>query len=159
MLRSALLSTGGFGNVPMLHDDMVAKGLATDRQFAESLAVGQLSPGPNGLWVICLGYFLGGWLCAFAALIAITLPPLLVLVVEKLYERHRSNPAVEGFMVGLEVAVIAVFVVVMCGFLKTAAPTALTVAAAVGAFALTAWKKVPILVVLGAAAVAGIAFH
>ncbi|HWD38996.1 MAG TPA: chromate transporter [Fimbriimonas sp.] len=157
VLRSALLSSGGMGNVPLLHDDLVSRGLATDRQFAESLAVGQLSPGPNGLWVVCLGYFLGGWLGALASLFAIMLPPLLVLLVDKLYDRHQDHPAVEGFMTGLEVAVIGVFIVVMFGFLQSAPHNALTAAVSVAGLGLTVWGRAPIVVILVAAALAGIA--
>ena len=126
VLRSALLSSGGFGNVPMLHDDLVSRGIANNRVFAESLAVGQVSPGPNGLWVVCLGYFMGGLPSAFAALLAITLPPILVLAVKRIYEKHRHHPAVEGFMAGLEIAVIAVFAVVMVKFLAGSPQTVLT---------------------------------
>ena len=60
MLRAALLSTTGTGNLPIVHQDLLSRGWATDRQFAESLAIGQISPGPTGLWVISLGYFVGG---------------------------------------------------------------------------------------------------
>jgi chromate transporter len=159
VFRSALLSTGGFGNVPMLHDDLVSRGIATNRQFAESLAVGQVSPGPNGLWVICLGYFLGGWAGAFASLIGITIPPLAVIFVEKLYDRHRQHPAVEGFVGGLEVAVIAIFVVVMGQFLVSAPHTWLTVAAGSVGLVLTLTGRVPPVVVIALAAGAGIAAH
>ena len=123
--------------------------------FAESLAVGQISPGPNGLWVVCLGYFLGGWTSALAALIAIAIPPLLILFVEKLYDRHRQHPAVEGFMAGLEVAVIAVFGIVMVQFLQEAPRLWLTPVAAVVAFGATLTGRVPIVAILGLAAVAG----
>ncbi len=140
----------------MLHDDLVRRGLATDRQFAESLAVGQVSPGPNGLWVICLGYLLGGWLSALAALLAIALPPLLILVIAGLYERHRNHPAVEGFLAGLEIAVIAVFAVIMADFLRGAPHTWLTWVVALIAFAVTLRGRIPTIVILLLAGVLGV---
>jgi chromate transporter len=124
--------------------------------FAESLAVGQISPGPNGLWVVCLGYFLGGWVSAFAALVAITIPPLLILLLEKLYARHRHHPAVEGFMTGLEVAVIAIFIVVMAQFLQGAPHGWLTPVAAIAGFGAALSGRVPIIAILLAAAAIGI---
>jgi len=60
MFKAALFSTSGSGNLPILHQDLLARGWATDRNFAESLAIGQISPGPSGLWVISLGYLLDG---------------------------------------------------------------------------------------------------
>jgi chromate transporter len=157
VFRSALISTGGMGNVPLLHDDLVRRGLATDREFAESLAVGQVSPGPNGLWVVCLGYFLGGWMGALAALVAIALPPFLILVIAKLYERHRHHPAVGGFMAGLEVAVISIFGVVMASFLAAAPHTAFTVVIAALAFLAILSGRVPTLIVIVLAGVIGAA--
>ena len=37
-----------------MHDDLIPRGWATERHFAESLAIGQITPGPTGLWVIGL---------------------------------------------------------------------------------------------------------
>src|SRR5580693_4521229 len=89
MLRAALFSSGGTGNVSILHDSFVPKGLATDGQFAQALTIGQLSPGPSGLWVISLGYLMIGPWGAVAALAGITIPPLLVLGIERLYGRVK----------------------------------------------------------------------
>src|SRR5262245_3784868 len=80
MFKAALLSTTGAGNLPIVHQDLLARGWATDRQFAESLAIGQISPGPNGLWVISLGYLVGGLHGAAITLLAVSLPPFLVLL-------------------------------------------------------------------------------
>ena len=63
LLKGSLFSTGGMGNVPILHADLLARGWSSDRQFAESMAIGQITPGPNGLWVISLGYLVGGVAC------------------------------------------------------------------------------------------------
>jgi hypothetical protein len=70
MFRAALLSTTGTGNLPIVHQDLLARRWATDRQFAESLAIGQISPGPTGLWVISLGYLVGGLRGAGLTLVA-----------------------------------------------------------------------------------------
>src|SRR5262249_15915056 len=69
MLKAALFSTSGIGNLPILHQDLLSRGWATDRNFTESLAIGQISPGPSGLWVISLGYLLDGLRGALFALI------------------------------------------------------------------------------------------
>src|SRR5256885_13062862 len=71
-LKASLFSTGGFSNLPSLHQDLIANGWAKEADFGQSIAIGQISPGPNGLWVISLGYLTYGYLGAFLALIAIT---------------------------------------------------------------------------------------
>ena len=92
MLRAALLSTTGTGNFPAVHQDLLSRGWATDGQFAESLAIGQISPGPTGLWVISLGYFVDGFRGAALTLVAIVrLPPLSVLALAGVYRRWGTT--------------------------------------------------------------------
>src|SRR5262245_40890851 len=158
MFKAALLSTTGTGNLPIVHQDLLSRGWATDRQFAESLAIGQISPGPTGLWVISLGYSVGGLRGAVLTLIAVALPPLLVLVlVHGLYRRWGHHPAIQGFVRGLGLAVVGVFVIVLTRIMNTAGwnPTSLMIV--VGAVVLGATRRIPVLVVLLLSAIVGIA--
>jgi chromate transporter len=50
-----------------------------------------MSPGPNGLWVISLGYLTYGYLGAALALIAVILPPLLVVAVAAGYQHVEGK--------------------------------------------------------------------
>ena len=105
-LKASLLSTGGLGNLPFLHQDLIALGWATEADFLVAMAVGQVSPGPNGLWTISLGYLTYGWLGAGLSLIAITLPTLLALVVVALHRRVETHPLVQRFTLGVTLGVI-----------------------------------------------------
>jgi chromate transporter len=157
MFRAALLSTTGTGNFPIVHQDLLSRGWATDRQFAESLAIGQISPGPTGLWVLSLGYLVGGLRGAVLTLVAISLPPLLVLLlVHGLYRRWGHHPATQGFVRGLGLAVSGIFVVVMTNIMTTAGWTSTNLMIALGAVALGATRRVPVVVVLLLAAGVGI---
>jgi chromate transporter len=158
LLKASLLSTGGFGNLPMVHADFMARRWATDRQFAEALMVGQITPGPNGLWVVSFGYLTYGLRGALLASLAITLPPLLILGVQRLYHRTRHIPAVEGFVQGLGLAVVGVFVVVMASLLRTAPASLVTVAILAVSIAMAASRRVPVAAIILMAAAAGLAF-
>jgi chromate transporter len=157
MLKGALLSTSGTGNLPIVHQDLLARGWATDRQFAESLAVGQISPGPSGLWVISMGYFVDGLRGAVLTLVAIALPPLLVLLLVRFYGRFGHHPATQGFVRGLGLAVAGIFVVVLGGIMNGAGWTATNVTIMLGTTAVAATRRVPVLLMLALAAVVGIA--
>src|SRR5262249_27942960 len=112
MLRASLLSTTGTGNLPIVHQDLLARGWASDRQFAESLAIGHTSPGPSGLWVISLGYLVDGLRGALVTTAAIALPPFVVLVlVHGIYRRWGNHPGTQGFVRGLGLAVVGIFVI------------------------------------------------
>src|SRR5437868_4240287 len=103
-LKASLFSTGGFSNLPSLHQDLIANGWAKEADFGQSIAIGQISPGPNGLWVISLGYLTYGYPGAFLALIAITIPALLLLVVSSGYAHLEHQTWVQGAMYGVSLA-------------------------------------------------------
>ncbi len=145
--------------MPALHTDLVGGGVTTDATFAESLAVGQLSPGPNGLWVVSLGYLVSGWAGALGATMAVVIPPLSVLVVERIYNRVQDHPAVEGLIRGLSLAVVGVFLVVMGRLIGTFQKDSIALAVTVVACGLGLSKRVPVLFVLLGAAGLGIALH
>lgn len=155
-LKASLLSTGGMGNLPSLHADLTARRWAGDRQFAESLTIGQIAPGPNGLWVISLGYLTHGVVGSLLALVAITLPPLLILGVERLYRRVQHHPMVEGFVRGLSLAVAAIFAVVMLGLLRSTGVNLPTVLIALAALGLAATRRVPLFAIMALAGGAGV---
>lgn len=149
MFRAALLSTGGMGNVSSLHDDFVPRGWATDGKFVEAITVGQLSPGPNGLWVVSLGYLMLGPWGSIAALIAIIIPPCLVIGVDRLYRKVEHHPAVEGFLRGLMLAVIGSFVTVLITILGGSGIDSLKILLLAAAFGLGWLPRVPVVAIIG----------
>jgi chromate transporter len=156
VLASTLLSTGGMGNLPSLHRDLTARGWVGERAFAESLVIGQIAPGPNGLWVVSLGYLMDGLRGALLALAGITLPPLAVVLVERLYLRLQRHAAVEGFIRGLGLAMVGVFAVVMVDLLRAGGLDRKSLAITVAGAGLAASKRVPLPVVMGLAAGVGV---
>ena len=156
LLKASLFSTGGMGNLPSLHNDFLARGWATEADFGESLAIGQISPGPSGLWVISFGYLTAGVRGSLLATLAIILPPLLIIAVDRLYSRVQSHPAVEGFVRGLSGAVVGIFVVVLYGLLRGVGLDARSLSIVVGAIVLMSTKRVPVVAILGVAGVVGV---
>ena len=158
VLRATLLSTGGFGNLPALHHETVtARAWISEARFAEALALGQVCPGPNGLWVVCLGTLLGGVWGGILAAFALCLPPLLVVPVEWLYTRAKHLPTVQGFVTGIGLTVTGIGVVVLCRvFAGSGSVSVKRVAVALFGAGLMAWGRVPFLAVLLIAALLGV---
>ncbi len=154
--KASLFSTGGTGNLPSLHADLLPKGWATERQFGEALTIGQVSPGPTGLWVVSLGFLTGGGRGSLLALVAVLLPPLLILAVERLYRRVQDHPAVEGFVQGLGLAVVGVFAVALHGILQSAGVSARSVVVLLAAVGLALTRRVPVVGIVALAGLAGI---
>lgn len=158
LLKASLFSTNGIGNVPILHSDLLARGWATEKEFGQALAVGQVAPGPNGLWVVSLSYFVAGWRGSLLALIAICLPPFLALAVSKLYHRVKHHPAIEGFLLGLTLAAVGIFVVVLLRVLADVGVNAHSLLILTASMALGAWRRVPLVLILSLGGVAGYLF-
>ncbi len=154
-LKASLLSTGGFGNLPYLHQDMIELGRATEADFVTAIAVGQVSPGPTGVWSISLGYLILGWLGAALAMLALSLPPLLALGVAAIYNRIERMQSVQDFVRGLSLGVVGLTLAIAYALARSAITDWRGLAIAAGALALAAGKRVPVVAILGAAGVIG----
>jgi len=99
---------GGMAMIPMLEHDVVYKyGWLTAREFADALAVGQMTPGPLLVSVTFIGFKIGGVLGATLATISIFLPSwVMTLAVSGAIERFRGSPALQGFLSGVNPAVV-----------------------------------------------------
>jgi chromate transporter len=154
-LKASLFTTGGTGNLPILHQDLIGLGWARESDFITAIAVGQVSPGPNGLWSISLGYLTYGWLGAGLAMVALSLPPLLILLVSAFYQRLEGAALMQDFMRGLSLGVIGLSLPVTYGLAAVAVTDWRGLIILAGALAMALTKRVPVLVILGAAGLAG----
>jgi chromate transporter len=94
-----------------------------------SLAVGNISPGPNGLYLIAASYFIGGIRGSLVACVAVVVPPFLVLAVERARQRLIHLARFRAMLRSLALAVVALLVVTDWSLVKHAAtgPLAITV--------------------------------
>ncbi|HEX7432191.1 MAG TPA: chromate transporter [Anaerolineaceae bacterium] len=157
--KASLLSTGGLGNLPFLHKDLIDLGWARESDFVTAIAVGQVSPGPNGLWSISLGYLTYGWVGAGLALIAVSLPPLTVLVIASFYSRLERLAAVQDFTRGLTLGVIGLTLAVALSLAGSTITDWRGILIAACALGLALSKRVPIIAILVLAALAGGLFY
>lgn len=159
LLKASLFSTGGTGNLPSLHDDLLPRHWAAETDFAEALVVGQLSPGPNGLWVVSLGYLVNGLPGALISLIAITIPPFLVILVERFYHRTKDHPAMDGFVRGMSLAVVGISIFVLLQILSGIGLNPRTLVITLASFGIALTRRVPVFALLALAAVCGLLWH
>lgn len=155
LIKASLLSFSGMGNLPSLHADLHGRGWATDRQFVEAIAVGQVSPGPTGLWVVSLGYLVDGVRGALLATAAIVIPPFLVLALERVYRRIRHLRVVQGFVHGLGLGVVGTFAVVLMQILKSSTDVR-ALGFVLAGLLLASVRRIPVALVIAGSAAAGI---
>jgi chromate transporter len=158
-LKASLFSTGGFSNLPSLRQDLFAYKWAKATDFGQAIAIGQISPGPNGLWVISLGYLTYGYAGAALALIAITIPALLVLLISSGYGRIEHLAWVQGAMRGISLAVVGLLLTVVWSILHQPGTNWTGWIIALGAALLGLNKRINLLLILGLAAIVGFALY
>lgn len=158
-LRASALSVGGLAALPMLRADLIAHGILTDQQFLEAIAIGRLSPGPSGLYLVSLGYFASGIPGAVLAVVAALLPPAGFVAAIRLFAKRRMR-GWSGLIRGVALATSGLIVATGLSFAasvwatsdRPAVSLALTAAGAM----LTVQGRVHPAALLGIGAIAGI---
>lgn len=156
LLKASFLSSGGLANLPSVHEDFVGRHWAVQGQFVEALAIGQLAPGPTGLWVVALGYLTYGIAGAGLAAAAIIIPPMLAVPMDRIYKRLAHKPAVEGFIAGLILAAAGSIVAVLFGVLQSYGLDVATGVILLASIGLVGSRRLPRGIVLVLSAVAGV---
>lgn len=156
VFKAVLFSTGGFGPLPSLHTDFITLGWAGEKEFTEALSIGQVTPGPNGLWVISLCYLVGGLPGVAFSSIALLVPPFLILLVQRCYTHIAGHPATQGLLDGVVLVIVSFNVIVLTEmFYGSNANALMTVIAAVSAV-LAISRRVSANTILACAAAIGL---
>jgi chromate transporter len=91
ILKATITSFNGPSSLPILRDEMVVKHhLITDRQLNAAVVAGRSAPGPMGIYVVSVGYYVAGVPGACAGLLAMITPALLVVPLIR-YVGHQAN--------------------------------------------------------------------
>lgn len=154
VLLSSALGFGGFGSLPFLRQYLAAAGLAADAILLQALTVGRLSPGPNGLFLIAVGYFVAGLEGVIVAVAAVVIPPLAILPISQLRERFEHVLRFRSALRSLGLAVVALLASTTVSVVSQAISSPL-VGLLVGASAVLLLSRVPPWLLLIASAVVG----
>jgi chromate transporter len=159
--RLGLLAFGGStGILPELERQVVEEhAWLTRREFVDSFALGQLTPGPALLMVMFAGFNVAGTTGAIVSSIAIFLPSaVLTAVVTVRWERLRQHPWLASLQRALAAVAFGLVAAGAYSILRLAVADALSGAIAAGAaLVLWYWRPHPALVLLGGGMIAGLA--
>lgn len=105
---SVMLFGGGFVFIPLMQETIVSDyGWVTQQEFVDSIALGQVTPGPIVLTATFVGYKIAGLLGAVAGTLAIFTPPAIIMVVCSHYlEKIKGSSNVKAILKGLRSAII-----------------------------------------------------
>jgi chromate transporter len=152
----AVLFGSGYVLLAFLRADLVVRlGWLTERQLLDAVAVGQVTPGPVFTTATFVGYLLGGVRGAAVATFGIFLPAFLFVAASgPLLPRVRRSPVARAALDGVNVASLALMVVVTGELTRNALTGSVAIAVAVAsAVALLRWRVNVVWLVLGGALV------
>jgi len=155
----ALVFGGGHVVLPLLEASVVREGMIDGDTFLAGYGIAQVMPGPLFSFASYLGAVAHGPVGALLATLAIFLPgALLVLVVLPYWNRLRTAPAMRSAIDGANAAVVGVLASVpFLPITRSALISPWDLVIIAGALGLLLSKRVPVLVVVCATALAGLA--
>jgi chromate transporter len=150
LLRATALSFSGFASVPVVREDLVVtRGVLTDQELNSAIAISQASPGPLGLYVVVLGYFVAGLSGALAGALALATPAVLAIPIARAVRRHQDSQ-VRGACAAIVIASCVLMATTSVRLAPEAAPSPqLALLAGVALVALASGRVPPLLVILG----------
>lgn len=144
---------GGYVMLPLLQREVVDHyHWLGNKEFIESIAIGQLTPGPLTIMNVFIGYRIFGFWGALGAVVFTYLPSIiLVTIASHYYLMFKNSWIVKACFLGIRPAVIGLLAsvaITLGGASIVDVPTALI---ATGGFAILVFTKAePTLVILGA---------
>ncbi len=153
----ALTFGGGYAMIPVLQHEFVdVRAWLTVREFADGIAVGQITPGPLMIMVAFMGYKIAGIVGALIGTIGLFAPTLiLVILIGRVRERLSANVYWSGAMKGIGVAVVGLLLAASITLASTALNDIATWLIAAASFAVIASRKLDAMWVILAAGVIG----
>jgi chromate transporter len=151
-LVNAVTVGGGYAMIPLLQAEIVeARHWLTAQEFLDTIAIGQITPGPLTVMNAVLGYRAGGVLGAVLAMLASYLPCVVfAALVSRFYLRYRTSRLVRATLDGLRPAVVGLLaaVALVLGRQALGDPSAVAIGSAVFALA-SATRIDPTYLILG----------
>lgn len=105
---SSLFTLGGGPALTVVLQDLFVNQnhLLTNQQFLTAMAIGRLTPGPAMIYTVVIGFVLLGIIGSVIALVATTIPSLLIFPVRTLYQKAESSFIVQNFFRGVSIAIV-----------------------------------------------------
>jgi chromate transporter len=97
LLKATATTFAGMASLPIIRNDLVVqRRVLTDEQLNTAIVVGRTTPGPVGLYIVCVGYYVGGVPGAVAGWLAMITPAFLVIPLMHYLGRRVEHPRVKA---------------------------------------------------------------
>ena len=158
LLKATLTSFSGLASLPMVRNDLVVeRKVLTDRQLNTAVVAGRTGPGPNGLYLVSVGYYADGLAGATAGFLAIMTPAFLVLPLMRWIGARAESPRVKSAIRAVVLASAGLLLSASLPLARDAITGPLTFGIMLVSVAVLAFTKVDTMWVVVGGAVVGLA--
>jgi chromate transporter len=157
LLKAVCTSFSGMASLPIVRNDfVVSRHLLTDRQLNTAVVTGRTGPGPNGLYVVSVGYFVDGLPGAIAGLLALVTPAFLIIPMMRWVGDYAKIPRVRSAIRAVVLASAGLLIASSIPLAQDAATGPMAVAIIVVSFVVLTFTNLESWWVMIAAAVLGV---
>jgi chromate transporter len=153
LLKSTITSFSGLSSLPIVRNDLVLHyQVLTDRELSAAVAAGRAAPGPNGSYLVAVGYFAGGIPGAGAGALAVMTPAFLIIPILRYLGSRAETPAVKSAIETVTLAAAGLIVTSIVPLARDALTGPLSITIALAGFFLVSLTRVATFwIILGAA--------
>ena len=154
LLKSMVTTFGGTASLAVLREDVVVRHeLLTDRDLNLAVTAGRSGPGPNGIYLVSVGYLVAGVPGACVGWLAMVTPAFLVIPRVRIIGARADRPRLLGAIRASTAASAGLLMAAMVPIARGALTDGLLVGIAAVSFGVFAFTRVDSMwVILGAAA-------
>ena len=99
LLKATATAFAGLASLPVVQDSLVAHyHVLTNDQLNQAVVITRSTPGPVGLYVVSVGYFVAGIPGAIAGWLAMITPALLIIPLVHFAGRRMENPRIKAIL-------------------------------------------------------------
>jgi chromate transporter len=157
LLKATMTSFSGLTSLPVVRNDFVVhRHLLTDRELNAAVVAGRTVPGPNGLYIVSVGYFIGGVPGAWAGWLALVSPAFVMIPLLRYVGARAERPAVRSAIQSLTLAAAGLIAASTIPLARDALHGPISIAIALASFAFMAFTQRDTLWIIAGSAVVGL---
>ena len=105
LLKGTATAFAGLASLPVIHDSLVLQHrVLSDQQLNQAVVITRSTPGPVGLYIVSVGYFVKGVPGAIAGWLAMITPALLIIPLVHFAGKRIEHPRVKTVLQAIVIA-------------------------------------------------------
>jgi chromate transporter len=158
LLKATVTTFSGTATLPVVREDFVVRHrLLTDRELNLAFTAGRSGPGPNGVYLVSVGYMVAGVPGACAGWLAMVTPAFFVIPLVRLVGSRVDHPRLLGAIRASTAASAGLLLAANVPMARGALTDGFLVAVAAVSFAVFSFTRIDSVWVIVASAAVGLA--